>query len=160
MSYHKEITKDNELLLYFKGKLIYKKSLDKGYSKIFDKLAYGKYTECSITDFDRDDSPEFITITAKIYLYPTNQGGRKTSINSGYRPDHVFEYQNKHQFKYAFMGDIHFNKCQNLSPGETTEAAVRFLSHQPIEEHLTVGRKWFLHEGPVKVGEGEIINIS
>ena len=45
----KEIKDDNELYLYFNGKLIYKRWLDQGYSKVFDLTAYGKDTFLSIT---------------------------------------------------------------------------------------------------------------
>jgi hypothetical protein len=44
----KEIKDDNELYLYFNGKLIYKRWLNQGYSKVFDKMAYGKDTFVSI----------------------------------------------------------------------------------------------------------------
>ena len=32
-----------------------------------------------------------INIKAKLRLYPTENGGRKTGIKTGYRPNHVFE---------------------------------------------------------------------
>lgn len=40
----KEKTKDNELYVYLNGKLIYKKWLNSGKSKVFDVMAYDKYT--------------------------------------------------------------------------------------------------------------------
>ena len=43
-------TKDNELYVYLNGKLIYKRWLRTGESKVFDVMAYDKYTEYSITD--------------------------------------------------------------------------------------------------------------
>ncbi len=43
-------TKDNELYLYLNGKLIYKKWLKTGESKVFDVMAYDKYTEYSIKE--------------------------------------------------------------------------------------------------------------
>jgi hypothetical protein len=46
----KEIKNDNELYLYFNNKLIYKRWLNQGYSKVFDKFAYGKDTFITITD--------------------------------------------------------------------------------------------------------------
>ena len=48
MKIRKEIKDDNELYLYFNGKLIYKRWLNLGYSKVFDKMAYGKDTFVSI----------------------------------------------------------------------------------------------------------------
>ncbi|WP_198519983.1 hypothetical protein [Olleya sp. Bg11-27] len=46
----KKETKDNELYVYMNGKLIYKKWLKTGQSKVFDILAYDKYTLKSINE--------------------------------------------------------------------------------------------------------------
>ncbi|WAC03052.1 hypothetical protein N7U66_05335 [Lacinutrix neustonica] len=46
----KEKTKDNELYVYLNGKLIYKKWLITGESKVFDLMAYDKYTLKSIKE--------------------------------------------------------------------------------------------------------------
>lgn len=43
-----EKTKGNELYVYMNGKLIYKKWLETGQSKVFDVMAYDKYTLKSI----------------------------------------------------------------------------------------------------------------
>mgnify|MGYP001153167771 FL=1 len=46
----KKETKDNELYVYMNGKLIYKNWLNTGESKVFDLIAYDKYTLKSIKD--------------------------------------------------------------------------------------------------------------
>lgn len=46
----KKETKDNELYVYMNGKLIYKKWLNTGESKVFDLIAYDKYTLKSINE--------------------------------------------------------------------------------------------------------------
>jgi hypothetical protein len=46
----KKETKDNELYVYMNGKLIYKKWLNTGESKVFDLMAYDKYTLKSIKE--------------------------------------------------------------------------------------------------------------
>ena len=160
MIIRKEIKDDNELYLYFNEKLIYKRWLNLGYGKVFDTHAFGKYTDYSITDFDLDKTPEMIHVKARLTLVPTEQGGRKNGIVSGYRPNHVFEYQSNGQFKYAYMGDIQFDQTEWIKPGETKEVLVRFLSRQPIDEYMDIGRKWWIHEGPNKIGEAEIIGIE
>tara|TARA_R110002012_G_scaffold275236_1_gene461769 strand:+ start:960 stop:1118 length:159 start_codon:yes stop_codon:yes gene_type:complete len=43
-------SKDNELYVYMNGKLIYKRWLKTGQSKVFDLMAYDKYTEYSINE--------------------------------------------------------------------------------------------------------------
>ena len=50
MSIFKEVTENNELYLYMNGKLIYKKWLLTGQSKVFDVMAYDKFTLKSITE--------------------------------------------------------------------------------------------------------------
>ena len=41
---------ENELYLFTNGKLIYKRWLDTGVSKVFDVMAYDKYTLASIKE--------------------------------------------------------------------------------------------------------------
>jgi len=49
MVFTKEI-KEDELYVYINGKLIYKRWLKTGQSKVFDVLAYDKFTEYSIKE--------------------------------------------------------------------------------------------------------------
>jgi len=46
----KKVIKGDELYVYMNGKLIYKKWLNTGVSKVFDLQAYDKYTLKSIRD--------------------------------------------------------------------------------------------------------------
>jgi hypothetical protein len=46
----KKVTKGNELYVYMNGNLIYKRWLNTGQSKVFDLMAYDKYTLKSIKD--------------------------------------------------------------------------------------------------------------
>ncbi|MDY8135469.1 hypothetical protein [Aquimarina sp. 2201CG5-10] len=160
MIIRKKIKNENELYLYFNGKLIYKRWLDLGYGKVFDTHTFGKYTDYSITGFDLEDTPEMIHVKANLSLFPTDKGGRKTGIKNGYRPNHVFEYQTNGQFKYTYIGDIQFEQEEWIMPGDTQEVLVRFLSRQPIDQYLNINRKWWIHEGPNKIGEAEIIEIE
>ena len=100
---------------------------------------------------------DIITIKAKLTLYPTENGGRKTGIMSGYRPNHVFEYkENSTEFLNTYIGQIDFEK-EWILPSETENVTVRFLIHGNIGELLTVKRIWWIHEGSRKIGEAEII---
>ena len=101
-----------------------------------------------------------IQITAKFTLYSTDNGGRKTAITTGYRPNHVFEYDNKGSFKQTFIGQIDFNKDRWILPGESEIVTVQFLRLFDIEKHISVGRKWWIHEAQNKIGEAEIIEIN
>lgn len=46
---------NNELYLYMNGALIYKRWLDTSYSKVFDIMAYDKYTLTSIRDLQYEN---------------------------------------------------------------------------------------------------------
>lgn len=159
MMIHKEIV-DNQLYLYMNGKLIYKRWLDTGQALVFDVMAYDKYISVSIREPYQDKSAfDFILVKANLKMKPTEQGGRKTGIFSGYRPNHVFEYKDDNTFS-SYIGDIQFDGQQSIEPGEEKLVTVRFLSAQPIEQYLTVGRKWWIHEGPNQLGEAEIMSVS
>lgn len=160
MNIRKEIKDDNEFYLWFNGQLIFKKWLNQGYSKVFDRGAWGKYTEYSITDFDLKETPSFFEVKSKLSLVPISEGGRKTAIVSGYRPDHVFEYEETGIVKYAFIGDIQLNEIEQLEPGNEAIVTIRFLTHQPIEKHLQIGQVWWIHEGQYRIGEAKAISIK
>ena len=122
-------------------------------------MAYDKYTYSSITDLDIENSKHLIKVNAVFRLTPTNEGGRKSGIISGYRPNHVFEYQENGEMVEAFMGDIQFDHPKILEPGIEQRVVVRFLLAQRIERFLEPGREWFIHEAPTKVGTARIIDF-
>lgn len=100
-----------------------------------------------------------INIKAKLTLYPTEQGGRKTGIKTNYRPNHVFEYkENSSDFVTTYIGQIEFEK-ELILPSEIENVKVQFLKHQNIADLIEKGRIWWIHEGPNKIGEAEIIEI-
>lgn len=99
---------NNELYVYQNGVLIYKKWLDTGYSKVFDLMAYDKYTLTSYNDATYKNSNCLIEVKAELVLKPTQDGGRRTGFISGYRPNHVFE-QKPGEILQTFIGDIIFN---------------------------------------------------
>jgi len=101
--------------------------------------------------------PDLIVVRARLTLYSPENGGRKTGIKTGYRPNHVFEYNPKGNFKQTFIGQVNFDNDKWLLPGETETIYVEFLKLFGIEDYLTIGRKWWIHEANLKVGEAEII---
>ncbi len=147
----------NELYLYMNGKLIYKRWLDTGQSKVFDVMAYDKYTLTSIRDLEYENKGGLLTVKAKLKLKSTEEGGRQTGFISGYRPNHVFEYNDKGQLLQTYIGDIIFEGTPTIEPGEEREITVRFLTNQPIERYLDKGRIWWIHEGSKQIGQAEII---
>jgi hypothetical protein len=147
----------NELYLYMNGKLIYKRWLDTGQSKVFDVMAYDKYTLTSIRDLEYENKSGLLTVKAKLKLKSTEEGGRQTGFISGYRPNHVFEYNENGQLLQTYIGDIIFEGKPTIDPGEEREVTVRFLMYQPIEKYLDKGRIWWIHEGARQIGQAEII---
>ncbi len=156
----KKITEHNELYLYMNGKLIYKKWLDTGQSKVFDVMAYDKYTYASYTDLDIKDGPHLIHVKANIRFKTTEEGGRKNGINSGYSPNHVFEYNENGELLDTFVGDIKIKGDRFMELGKEYEAKVRFVFSQRLEKFIEKGRKWWIHEGAKMVGEAEIIGFE
>jgi len=160
MLINKEISKDNELYVYMNGKLIYKRWLNTGQSKVFDVMAYDKYTYASFTDLDVKHSQNLIHVNAIIRLKKTEEDGRTKGILSGYRPNHVFEYEESGKFKEAFMGDIHFEGDHFLELGEEHKVLVRFPFVQKIERFMDIGRTWWIHEADKIVGEAKIVSFE
>lgn len=157
MPYYKKI-EDNELYLYMNGQLIYKRWLDTGYSKVFDIMAYDKYTLTSICDLEFENPGiGLIPVNARLKLYKTEDGGRQTGILSGYRPNHVFEYDAKGKAPRTFIGDVIFEGSARIEPGETRDVIVRFLMNQPVEPYLNNNRKWWLQEGAKVIGAVQLL---
>lgn len=156
MAIYKELI-GTELYLYMNGQLIYKRWLNTGASKIFDIMAYDKYTHTSIRDlvYENPNVP-YITIKARLTLLSTKDDGRQTAIISGFRPNHVFNYSDTGTMLQTFIGDICFDDGP-IEPGQTKEVRVRFLLNQPIEQYLSIGRKWWVYEGSLKIGTLEYI---
>jgi hypothetical protein len=155
MAIYKEI-KGNELYLYMNGKLIFKRWLDRGHSKVFDVIAYDKYTFMSIRDLQDENPMDLFPVNAKLTLLKTESGGRQTGIKNGYRASHVFENKEGKKFE-TYIGDVVFDKDTTIEPGETKEVTIRFLLHQYIEGYLDKGNKWMIHEGGICVGHCEVV---
>jgi translation elongation factor EF-Tu-like GTPase len=101
-----------------------------------------------------------INVKAQLTLYPTEKGGRKTGIKTGYRPNHVFEYkENGTEFKAGYMGKVTFNENEILKPNQTKIVIVEFISEQNLEKYIEIGKIWWIHEGGKKVGEAKINEV-
>ncbi|WP_313187147.1 hypothetical protein [Sphingobacterium siyangense] len=145
---------ENELHLYINGKPVYKRRLDTDELEIFNSAAYEKYRSASQEELLAVNG--MLIVKAKIRLTSTKNGGRKTGITSGYRPNHVFEYTSEAKVYQFFTGDIYF-EGEKLMPGEETIATVRLHLTKQVEKYLTKGRKWWLYEVPNLIGEAEIL---
>lgn len=70
MAIFKKIEND-ELYLYMNGNLIYKRWLKTGQSKVFDVMAYDKYTLTSIKDLDYENPRDLVIVKANLKLKRT-----------------------------------------------------------------------------------------
>ena len=153
MAIRKEITKDNELYLWMNGKLIYKRWLNQGYSKVFDIVAYDKYTYASYKDWVLEDTADLFMVHATLKILTSQEGGtRKSPVYSGYRPNHVFELKDSQPVQ-TYIGQIDWDELKPVSVGDTREVIVKFPAMQPIEEFLEVNKIWWIYEGPSLIGE-------
>jgi translation elongation factor EF-Tu-like GTPase len=101
---------------------------------------------------------DLITIKAKLRLRTTEEGGRYSGIKTGYRPNHVFEYNKKGNFITTYIGEITFDK-EWIQLGDEETVTVRFIPGQSVDKYLNVGQKWWIHEGHKLVGEAEILEV-
>ncbi|AXY73642.1 hypothetical protein D3H65_06460 [Paraflavitalea soli] len=102
---------------------------------------------------------DLIIIKASLSMKKTEDGGRKSGFLSGYRPSHVFEMPTDLSNLKTYIGDIQFEGQELFYPGETKIVTVRFLRHPAIEKHIRVGQKWFINEGAITLGTGEILEV-
>lgn len=102
---------------------------------------------------------DLIIVKANIYLLTAEEGGRRTGIKTGYRPNHVFKKPNDIKEIHAYIGDLQFDDQDSIQPGQTKTVIVRFLRNPIVEQYIKVGQKWFIYEVPRLVAEGEIIEV-
>ena len=96
-------------------------------------------------------STDFI---AKLEYISTENGGRKSHMKSGYRPQIKFDFtEDQTSGKQIFIDkDI-------VLPGEVVVAEIILLSPYLYYDQLEVGMKYEIKEGAKIVGYGEIIKI-
>lgn len=100
MAFFKEIKKD-ELYLYMNGKLIYKRWLKTGQSKVFDVMAYDKYTLMSIRGSKLIEKEQFLS--DHIYCGLTN-------LNNGFDSERIY-YFSEDDFKVVLQ------RCEQFGIG-------------------------------------------
>ncbi|TFF36652.1 hypothetical protein [Mucilaginibacter psychrotolerans] len=153
----KEIV-DNVLHLHINEKLIYKRWLDNSEEKVIDFIAYNKYKNASYQDLEYKNLRDLLCVRAMLKLKSTEEGGRKTGFSSGYRPNHVFEYLNGRLLQ-TYIGEIVFEGYNLFMPADEKEVIVRFILNQRFDHYINVGRKWWIHEAGLQIGEAEILEI-
>jgi hypothetical protein len=93
-------------------------------------------------------------LEALIGALPTEDGGRRTPMLSGYRPSHDFRLSGELDdatHEYPDTGQV--------APGETERAKLWLLAPDRQIERLFAGKLFTVQEGPRVVGNGRILRV-
>ncbi|RMF07309.1 MAG: hypothetical protein D6773_03670 [Alphaproteobacteria bacterium] len=93
-----------------------------------------------------------LDVFARIKLLPTADGGRRSSVRTGYRPNIRFG-------DLYTDGSFTFVDREEALPGDECEARLTFVNPSYVSDYLQVGSRFDITEGPRKVGEGQILSI-
>lgn len=91
-----------------------------------------------------------VNIYTKIYLFPTEEGGRKRGIISNYRPNICFEKGKITDAICSFEGEP-------IAPGETRNIILSFFPDSVQDIRLLRDTLFTIQEGGKKIGHGVII---
>lgn len=90
---------------------------------------------------------------AKIRLLSTSEGGRKTGIMSGYRPNVSFADSINTDVKFELINHT------SLEPGEKDTVTLTPLNFDAISDFLTFGSQFIIREGAKIIGQGMVLEI-
>ena len=97
-----------------------------------------------------------LIVKARIFLLPTEQGGKSNPVGCRYRPNHNFgDAENRH----FFIGQVELREGELLHPGETKDLLIRFFDVRGLREMLVPGAKWRIQEGSMLVATAEVIAV-
>ena len=96
--------------------------------------------------------PDFI---AELQYLTTEDGGRKTSVFSGYRP-HI-EFDEISEIKTS--GQQIFLDKEIVNPGDIVKAEITILASDQLLNKLRIGHKFIFFEGSRTIGTGIIIDF-
>jgi elongation factor Tu len=91
---------------------------------------------------------------AKITLYSTDLGGRKTPVYSGYRPSFAFNTA------IHYSGEIELIGKEELQPGQSSFVNIQLLPARTIRKDLKRNDSFTITEGNKTVGTGVIEKIE
>ena len=91
-------------------------------------------------------------IEAEITYLPTQAGGRRNYIGTGYRGQFYYDGTDW-DAQQTFIG------CERVEPGSNVKATLCFASPQAHDEKLAVGTVFLIREGSKTVGYGKVTSI-
>jgi hypothetical protein len=100
-------------------------------------------------------------IVARVFMYPTERGGRQGPTPSDRFGCPVFFHNVSALAAHGYDCRLLLGELgRAIAPGETIDRVpIDFLSPGEVIPHLTVGVRFWLWEGR-HIGEGEIIHVS
>ncbi|HEU4790558.1 MAG TPA: hypothetical protein VFS71_12795 [Flavobacterium sp.] len=101
-------------------------------------------------------SEEFnkVDFIAELQYLKTEQGGRKTPANSGYRPQVKFDFT-----EMQTSGQQTFIDKETVYPGDKVDAKIKLLSPDYFTESLIEDMEFEFREGSTVIGTGKIKHI-
>jgi translation elongation factor EF-Tu-like GTPase len=93
-------------------------------------------------------------LEATISLFPSENGGRKKPVPSGYRPSFAFNTQQH------YSGEIKLIGRTELNPGESARARINLLSARTIRKTLKPSDSFTINEGNKAIGIGVIEKVT
>jgi translation elongation factor EF-Tu-like GTPase len=93
-------------------------------------------------------------LKAKISLLPTEMGGRKKPIATGYKLSFTFN-SIKH-----FTGEIQLLRIKQLQPGDSGMAVIKLLPARHLRKNLKPNDTFSITEGNKTVGTGIIEEVK
>jgi translation elongation factor EF-Tu-like GTPase len=97
-----------------------------------------------------------IKVSAQLSLLASDEGGRRTAIGSGFRPNHNFGAASDTEF---VIGQVDLVEGQRLEPGQTAEVVVRFVDAPGLREKLRPGREWRIQEAKRLMGLATVLDV-
>jgi elongation factor Tu len=91
---------------------------------------------------------------ATITLFPSENGGRKKPVFSGYRPSFAFNTVQH------YSGEIHLIGRSQLNPGETARARIKLLPARTIRKTIRATDAFTINEGNRLIGTGVIEKVA
>lgn len=95
--------------------------------------------------------PDFV---AELYYYTTEQGGRRTPVWTGYRPQLKFPFSDMQT-----SGHQRFLNKDEVHPGDTVIAEITVISHEYLKRKLHPGLAFDFREASRIIGTGEVLQV-
>ncbi len=95
--------------------------------------------------------PDFV---AELCYFTAEQGGRRTPVWTGYRPQVKFPFS-----EMQTSGEQRFLNKEEVHPGDTVIAEISMLSIEPFKNKLYLGLEFDFREGSRIIGIGKVLQV-